>query len=157
MRKFLNSHPATQLGKSSVYVCTHDVVAAVVFFFKSWPSLKVMFTLRFSTTPTIVYFCPVLCLSLSLLDSQPAFLLATMLPSLLREVSSNMSERIKYSYCLGLLTIIVHTNLFSTNQNYVCMYLRFQYSDLKQLLLKAYIFTRFWVFLFIFADHMLIG
>ena len=32
---------------------------------------------------------------------------------------------------------------------------RFRYSDLKQLLLKAYILTRFWVFLFIFGDHML--
>ena len=30
-------------------------------------------------------------------------------------------------------------------------------SDLKQLLLKAYILTRVWVFLFIFGDHMLMG
>ena len=35
--------------------------------------------------------------------------------------------------------------------------LRFRYSDLKQLLLKAYILTRFGAFLFIFDDHMLIG
>jgi len=34
--------------------------------------------------------------------------------------------------------------------------LRFQYSDLKQLLLKACILTRFGVFLFIFGDLMLI-
>ena len=33
---------------------------------------------------------------------------------------------------------------------------KFRYSDLKQLLLKAYILTRFWVILFIFGDHMLI-
>ena len=35
--------------------------------------------------------------------------------------------------------------------------LRFRYSDLKQLLLKAYILTRFGAFLFTFDDHMLIG
>ena len=35
--------------------------------------------------------------------------------------------------------------------------LRFGYSDLKQLLLKAYNLTSFLVFLFIFGDHMLIG
>ena len=35
--------------------------------------------------------------------------------------------------------------------------LRFRYSDLKLLLLKAYILTRFWVFLFIFGDHVPMG
>ena len=35
--------------------------------------------------------------------------------------------------------------------------LRFRYSDLKLLLLKAYILTRLRVFLFIFGDHMLMG
>ena len=35
------------------------------------------------------------------------------------------------------------------------MILRFQYSDLKQLLLKAYILTRFWVFLFTFANRLI--
>ena len=34
---------------------------------------------------------------------------------------------------------------------------RFRYSDLKQLLLKAYILTWFWGFLFIFGNHMPIG
>ena len=29
------------------------------------------------------------------------------------------------------------------------------YSDLKRLLLKAYVLTRFWVFPFVFGDHML--
>ena len=66
-------------------------------------------------------------------------------------VNAGIGGRREHSHCYHLSCVVELCSIMP-------VYLRFlRYSDLKQLLLKVYIFTRFWGFRFIFGDHMLIG